>query len=56
MSAHWLLTEPLVVAVNSRWDPRVGALCVSTLSTGFGVKKGKVKTGWDGEGGMAEGQ
>ena len=56
VSAHRVLTVPLVVAVSSRWDLRVGALCVSAPSTGFAVKKRKVKTGWDGEGEMTEGQ
>lgn len=51
MSAHQALTAPLVVPVSSRWDLRMRALHVSTVSTGF-----TVKTGWNGEGGMAEGQ
>jgi len=50
------LTASLVVAVSSRWDLRVGALCVSVPSTGFKVTKGKVKPGWDGEGEITEGQ
>lgn len=55
-SAHRALTAPLVVPVSSRWDLRMKVLCMNTPSSQFAVKKGEVKTTWDGERRMAEGQ